>query len=80
MSLTDVVFLFIMFPWSAAIFLTYTQFRRIRVMRESNKLKGNGRKKTSIGKGKFTKWGNKDGGQGGSTTSKTYRKKPRGQG
>ncbi len=49
-------------------------------MRESNKLKGNGRKKTSIGKGKFTKWGNKGGGQGGSTTSKTYRKKPRGQG
>ena len=37
-------------------------------------------KKTSIGRGKFSKWGSKGGGPRGSTTSKNYRKKPRGQG
>ena len=42
---------------------------------------GNGsRKKTSIGKGKNTKYGNKGGGRNGSTPSKNYRKKSRGQG
>lgn len=38
------------------------------------------KKKTSIGNGKFTKYGSKGGGTGGSTTSKNYKKKPRGQG
>ena len=37
-------------------------------------------KKTSIGHGKHSKWGHKGGGPNGSTTSKKYRKKPRGQG
>ena len=46
----------------------------------TNKANSNGQKKTSIGNGKFSKWGNKGGGQGGSTPSKNYRKKPRGQG
>ena len=38
------------------------------------------KKKTSIGSGKFTKTHNRGGGQGGSTTSKNYKKKQRGQG
>jgi hypothetical protein len=38
------------------------------------------KKKTSIGNGKFTKRPNKGGGPNGSTPSKNYRKKPRGQG
>ena len=37
-------------------------------------------KKTSIGNGKHSKWGHKGGGPNNSTTSKKYRKKPRGQG
>ena len=37
-------------------------------------------KKTAIGNGKYSKWGNRGGGPGGSTTSKKYRKKSRGQG
>ena len=37
-------------------------------------------KKTSQGNGKFTKTHNKGGGPGGSTTSKLYKKKYRGQG
>jgi hypothetical protein len=41
---------------------------------------GNGSKKTRIGKGKNSKFGNKGGGNGGSTPSKNYRKKSRGQG
>ena len=46
----------------------------------TNKASSNGKKKTSIGRGKFSKWGHKGGGPSGSTTSKNYRKKPRGQG
>jgi hypothetical protein len=38
------------------------------------------KKKTRIGRGKFTKWPSKGGGNGGSTPSKLYRKKYRGQG
>jgi hypothetical protein len=38
------------------------------------------KKKTRQGKGKFSKFGNKGGGPGGSATSKLYRKRPRGQG
>ena len=38
------------------------------------------KKKTRQGRGKFSKWGSKGGGPGGSTPSKLYRKKPRGQG
>ena len=45
-----------------------------------NKLNSNGKKKTSIGKGKFSKFGNKGGGQNASTPSGNYRKRPRGQG
>ncbi len=37
-------------------------------------------KKTRQGKSANTKWGNKGGGPSGSTKSKKYRKKPRGQG
>jgi hypothetical protein len=37
-------------------------------------------KKTRQGMGKNTKWGNKGGGNGGSTPSKKYKKKYRGQG
>jgi hypothetical protein len=38
------------------------------------------KKKTSIGRGKFTKTYSKGGGPNGSTTSKLYKKKYRGQG
>ena len=38
------------------------------------------RKKTRIGNGKFTKYSHKGGGPDGSTVSKGYRKKYRGQG
>ena len=38
------------------------------------------KKKTRIGNGKFTKHSHKGGGPGGSTISKTYRKRYRGQG
>ena len=37
-------------------------------------------KKTSIGRGPNRKWGNKGGGKDGSTISKTYKKRYRGQG
>jgi len=37
-------------------------------------------KKTTIGHGRNRKWGAKGGGANGSTTSKTYKKKYRGQG
>tara|TARA_E500000178_G_C16960773_1_gene725910 strand:- start:684 stop:836 length:153 start_codon:yes stop_codon:yes gene_type:complete len=37
-------------------------------------------KKTRQGLGKFTKYGNKGGGPNGSTISKNYKKKSRGQG
>ena len=37
-------------------------------------------KKTTIGRGRNRKWGHKGGGPGGSTRSKTYTKKYRGQG
>ncbi len=37
-------------------------------------------KKTKQGKGKSTKYGNKGGGPNGSTKSKNYKKRPRGQG
>ena len=46
----------------------------------NNKLGNNGPKKTRQGKGVNTKTGNKGGGHRGSRTSKTYRKKYRGQG
>lgn len=42
-------------------------------------LKGK-KKKTRQGKGKFSKFGSKGGGNNGSTKSKVYKKKPRGQG
>ena len=38
------------------------------------------KKKTSIGQGKFSKFGHRGGGPNGSSTSKKYRKKSRGQG
>tara|TARA_Y100000034_G_scaffold101368_1_gene125646 strand:+ start:461 stop:592 length:132 start_codon:yes stop_codon:yes gene_type:complete len=38
------------------------------------------KKKTRQGKGKYTKYGRKGGGPNGTTKSKTYKKKPRGQG
>jgi hypothetical protein len=38
------------------------------------------KKKTSIGNGKFSKFGHRGGGPQGSTTSKLYRKRYRGQG
>ena len=37
-------------------------------------------KKTTIGRGPNRKWGNKGGGVGGSTLSKGYKKKYKGQG
>jgi hypothetical protein len=37
-------------------------------------------KKTRQGRGTFTKYGNKGGGPNGSTTSKHYKKRSRGQG
>ena len=37
-------------------------------------------KKTKQGKGKLTKYGHRGGGPNGSTKSKNYKKKPRGQG
>ena len=37
-------------------------------------------KKTRQVNGKYSKWGSKGGGTGGSKPSKLYRKKPRGQG
>ena len=37
-------------------------------------------KKTSQGMGKRTKYGNRGGGPNGSTKSKNYKKRPRGQG
>ena len=46
----------------------------------NKKSNANGPKKTSIGHGKFSKFGNKGGGQGGSTPSGKYRKRNRGQG
>ena len=44
------------------------------------KYKENKQKKTSQGMGKRTKYGNKGGGPNGSTKSKKYKKKSRGQG
>jgi hypothetical protein len=38
------------------------------------------KKKTSIGHGKYSKYPTRGGGNNGSTISKKYRKKPRGQG
>jgi hypothetical protein len=49
-------------------------------MYNSNKLTNSRPKKTRQGLSKFTKTGNKGGGAKGSTTSKTYRKKYKGQG
>ena len=46
----------------------------------NKKSTSNGRKKTSIGNGKFSKFGKKGGGQDGSTPTGNYRKKSRGQG
>ena len=77
----DVLLLLIIFPWSAMAVIGFYSFRRISMAKDNkNKHRSNGQKKTSIGRGKFSKWGNKGGGPGGSTTSKNYRKKPRGQG
>ena len=45
-----------------------------------NTYKEKTQKKTSQGMGKRTKYGNKGGGPNGSTKSKTYKKKSRGQG
>jgi len=52
-------------------------------MAKANKTRGYEEKKgkkTRQGNGKNTKWGNKGGGNDGTTPSKLYRKKPRGQG
>ena len=46
----------------------------------NNKLNSNGKKKPSIGRGKYSKFGQAGGGQGGSTVGGNYRKKRRGQG
>lgn len=46
----------------------------------SGKKKEGTKKKTSQGSGKFTKGYNKGGGSSGSTPSKKYKKKKRGQG
>ena len=51
-----------------------------RVIKNQNRNKAVSKKKTSIGCGKFTKSHNKGGGANGSTTSKNYKKKQRGQG
>ncbi len=48
--------------------------------KNKNKLNQNTPKKTSIGNGKYSKFGNKGGGPSGSTPSGNYRKRPRGQG
>ena len=48
-------------------------------MKKTSKL-GTSSKKTIIGHGKFSKYPTKGGGPNGSTISKTYRKKYRGQG
>ena len=48
-------------------------------VKRSSKIAGP-KKKTRQGLGRFSKFGNKGGGPGGSTTSKRYRKKYRGQG
>ena len=53
--------------------------RQIKLIYRKGTHKGK-KKKTRQGKGKFSKFGNKGGGKGGSTVSKLYRKKPRGQG
>ena len=45
-----------------------------------NTYKENKQKKTSQGMGKRTKYGNKGGGPNGSTKSKKYKKKSKGQG
>ena len=47
---------------------------------QTNKISAHGPKKTSQGKSVFSKVGNKGGGTNGSTPSKRYRKKYRGQG
>jgi len=49
-------------------------------MKGNRKRQNHEKKKTRQGKGKFSKTGNKGGGPRGSTTSKLYRKKYRGQG
>ena len=49
-------------------------------MKAGTKQNDSSKKKTRQGAGKFTKWSNKGGGQQGSTTSKNYKKRPRGQG
>ena len=49
---------------------------KIKTIKKSDTTK----KKTRQGNSKFTKSGNKGGGNGGSSTSKTYKKKYRGQG
>jgi hypothetical protein len=46
----------------------------------NNKLNISGKKKTRIGNGKYSKFGHRGGGPSGSTPSRTYRKKSRGQG
>lgn len=46
----------------------------------NTKVSQTAKKKTRQGKGKFTKWGSKGGGLNGSTVSKKYKKRYRGQG
>ena len=46
----------------------------------TQRLASNGPKKTSIGNGKYSRRGHRGGGPNGSTPSKNYRKKYRGQG
>tara|TARA_R110000824_G_scaffold288963_1_gene477407 strand:- start:501 stop:755 length:255 start_codon:yes stop_codon:yes gene_type:complete len=78
----DFLFFAVLFPWSVVILTILYSIRRV-TMAKVNKETGhvsNGEKKTSIGCGKFSKWGHKGGGQNGSTPSKKYRKRPRGQG
>jgi len=79
-STTNLVILLTLFPWTLFFMLFYYCWRATAVKKEKSKKHGNNTKKTSIGNGKFSKWGNKGGGPSGSTTSKEYRKKPRGQG
>ena len=76
----DILYTIIVFPWSIAMVIILCSFRRVSMTRTNNKHCSNGPKKTTIGQGKFSKWGNRGGGPSGSTPSKNYRKKPRGQG
>ena len=81
MKMEEFILFLIIFPWSAMAVIGFYSLRRLNMAKgDKNKAHSNGQKKTSIGRGKYSQWGHKGGGPGRSTTSKNYRKKPRGQG